>query len=189
MILVIDNYDSFVYNLARYIEICGEKSHVVRNDAITIEGIKQLNPDRIIISPGPCTPDEAGISLKVIENFYNSIPILGVCLGHQVIGQAFGAKITRAKVPSHGVAGLIHHYGQGIFVNIPDPLMVGRYHSLIVNINDETNNELLVTARSKEGEIMALKHKTYPIYGVQFHPESILTDNGIELIKNFLRID
>jgi anthranilate synthase/aminodeoxychorismate synthase-like glutamine amidotransferase len=187
MILVIDNYDSFVHNLARYVEICRYKPLVIRNDAITIQEIEKLNPEKIIISPGPCTPDEAGISLEVVRNFYTNIPILGVCLGHQVIGQAFNARVTRATIPLHGMASSIRHNQNDIFRNIPNPLTVGRYHSLIVD-HVSNDSELFVTAKSFEGEIMALQHKLYPVFGVQFHPESILTDNGLDLIQNFISI-
>ena len=187
MILVIDNYDSFVHNLARYVEICGRVPFVIRNDAITIPEIEKLNPEKIIISPGPCTPDEAGISLGVVKNFYKTIPILGVCLGHQVIGQAFRAIVTRATVPLHGMASSIQHNQRDIFKNIPNPLTVGRYHSLIVS-SVGNDSELSITAKSLEGEIMALQHKLYPVFGVQFHPESILTDHGLDLIKNFVTL-
>lgn len=188
MILVIDNYDSFVHNLARYINICGFEVTIIRNDAISIEQIKQLNPSKIVISPGPCTPDEAGISLALVEKFYTSIPILGVCLGHQVIGQVFGAKVVKAQEPMHGMASEVNHNKLGIFKNLPTPLRVGRYHSLIVDEVDG-NSQLLITALSKSGEIMALEHKNFPVFGVQFHPESILTENGLNLISNFLMIN
>lgn len=186
MTLVIDNYDSFVYNLARYFEQLGQNVLVVRNDAISIVAIEQLNVSRIVISPGPSTPLNAGISLAVIEYFYTKVPILGVCLGHQAIGQVFGAKIVKARRPLHGRSSQIKHNGTGIFKNIPDILTVGRYHSLIVNDLPQ-NSKLSVTAKSNEGEIMAIEHKDYPLIGVQFHPESILTEYGYDMIENFIR--
>ncbi|HMT02942.1 MAG TPA: aminodeoxychorismate/anthranilate synthase component II [Burkholderiales bacterium] len=186
MILLIDNYDSFVYNLARYFENTGFNTQIVRNDKITIEEIKQLNPSHIVLSPGPCSPNEAGISLQVVTNFYNKIPMLGVCLGHQIIAQAFGAKITRAKYPMHGKSSLISHNSMDIFNDIPNPLKVGRYHSLIVT-DIEENSDLLITAKCFKDEIMALKHKRYNVFGVQFHPEAILTEYGMQIIKNFIK--
>ena len=191
MKLVIDNYDSFVYNLARYFECFGHSIKVVRNDAITlaeIENLKKFNDlSHIVISPGPCAPLDAGVSLDVIRCFHTKIPILGVCLGHQAIGQAFGAKISRAIIPLHGQASQIIHNQDGIFKDLPNQLMVGRYHSLIVEDLPQ-DGQLYVTATSQEGEIMALAHKIYPIVGVQFHPESILTDHGYDMIENFLSI-
>jgi|SRR6185437_126303 len=185
MILVLDNYDSFVYNLARYVKLCGFDATVIRNDQISIAQIEELNPDKIILSPGPGTPDTAGISLELVKHFYTKIPILGVCLGHQTIAEAFGAKIIQAKYPMHGMSSWISHDKIGILDNLPNSLQVGRYHSLIV---DEVlpESELIVTAMSPEGEIMALQHKRYPVYGVQFHPESILTVDGITILRNFL---
>lgn len=185
MILVIDNYDSFVYNLARYFETSGHVTKVVRNDAISIAQIEALDVSHIVISPGPGTPNEAGISLDVIGYFYTKIPILGVCLGHQAIGQFFGASVSRAKVPLHGQASPITHNQTGIFENLPNPLMVGRYHSLIVKDLPQ-DSELQVTAWSSEREIMAIAHKVYPLIGVQFHPESILTEHGYQMIYIFL---
>lgn len=187
MILIIDNYDSFVVNLERYVKICGFDTLVVRNDKITISQIKQLSPSKIIISPGPSTPLEAGISIALVKEFYKSIPILGVCLGHQIIGQAFGANVTHATAPMHGMSSMITHDNSQLFRNLPNPLTVGRYHSLIVsNITD--NIPLSINAVSHENEIMAIQHKTYPVYGVQFHPESILTQHGITLLNNFLNL-
>lgn len=185
MILVIDNYDSFVENLARYIRELNHETFVIRNDAITIHEIEKLKPSHIVLSPGPCSPDEAGICLALIEHFAGEIPILGVCLGHQAIGQAFGAKVVRAIKPMHGKTSLITHQQKQIFANIFSPLTVARYHSLIVQ---EVPDCLEVTATSKEGEIMALQHRKYPIYGVQFHPESFLTEHGHDLINNFLNL-
>jgi para-aminobenzoate synthetase component 2 len=188
MILLIDNYDSFVYNLARYIGELGYERCVKRNNEMTIDEIETLNPSHIIISPGPCMPDQAGISLAVIETFSGSIPILGVCLGHQAIGQVFGANITRAKKPAHGKASLISHTANNLFAGISEPLWVGRYHSLIVSEENFPEQHLKITARCAEGEIMALEHVKYAVFGVQFHPESVLTDEGYALLKNFLNI-
>lgn len=185
MILVIDNYDSFVENLARYIRELGFETVVKRNDAISIAAIELLNPSHIILSPGPCTPNEAGICLDVIQYFKGKIPILGVCLGHQAIGQAFGAKVVKAKKPMHGKASLINHKQQSIFDGLKIPLQVARYHSLIL---ENCPDQLLVTATSEEGEVMAITHRDYPIVGVQFHPESFLTQSGYQLLKNFLSV-
>ncbi|MHB1948523.1 MAG: anthranilate synthase component II [Gammaproteobacteria bacterium] len=185
MILVIDNYDSFVYNLARYVSELGFARIVERNDAISLEYIAKLQPSHIIISPGPCTPDQAGISLDVIRQFGASVPILGVCLGHQAIGQAYGGHVVRAKNPMHGKASLVTHDEKGLFSGLQNPLQVARYHSLIVS-EDELPKELVVTARCPDGEIMGLMHREHPVVGVQFHPESILTDRGYDLLRNFL---
>ncbi len=185
MILLIDNYDSFVYNLARYVEEIGFSYIVKRNDQITIDEIKKINPTHIILSPGPCTPNEAGITLSVIKHFGADIPILGVCLGHQAIAQAYGGKITYAKNPTHGKAVNIKHNHEGIFNGIKNPLRVARYHSLAVAEN-ALPAALKITARSEDGEIMGLQHKKYPVHGVQFHPESILTEHGKDLLYNFL---
>jgi para-aminobenzoate synthetase component II len=185
MILILDNYDSFVYNLARYVELCGYNVTVIRNDAISLKEIDLLNPEKIILSPGPGTPDTAGISLALVRHLYTRIPILGVCLGHQIIAQSFGGRVVRAKHPMHGMSSWVSHTNTGILALTPNPLQVARYHSLIVdNIKDE--GELMITATSPEGEIMALQHKYYPVYGVQFHPESILTVDGISILRNFL---
>jgi para-aminobenzoate synthetase component II len=186
MILVIDNYDSFVYNLARYCAQAGWDYDVVRNDALSIEEIERMPPQAIMISPGPCTPKEAGLSTKIVRRFGHEIPILGVCLGHQCIGEAYGAKTSRATEPVHGKASAITHEGTDIFEGLPSPMEVGRYHSLIVE--PATNSELVVTASNFEGEIMALRHKNYPVYGVQFHPESVLTQHGNKIIENFTDI-
>jgi para-aminobenzoate synthetase component 2 len=187
MILLIDNYDSFVYNLARYVSELGFVRCVKRNDAITLDEIALLKPSHIIISPGPCAPSQAGISLDVILRFGAFIPVLGVCLGHQSIGQAYGGTITRAQRIMHGKACQITHAGKDIFKGLENPLQVGRYHSLIVAESD-LPTALEVTARSAEGEIMALAHRDYPVFGVQFHPESVLTARGYDLLKNFLLI-
>ncbi|MFS0836403.1 aminodeoxychorismate/anthranilate synthase component II [Paenibacillus sp. 1P03SA] len=185
MILVIDNYDSFTYNLVQYLGELGQEIVVKRNDAIDLAGIEELSPDHILISPGPCTPNEAGISLGVIRHFKGRIPILGVCLGHQAIGQAFGGEVVRAGKLMHGKTSPINHDGKTIFKDIPSPYTATRYHSLIVR--KETLPDCLeISATSDEGEIMALRHKEYPIEGVQFHPESIITDHGLTLLRNFL---
>lgn len=185
MILLIDNYDSFVYNLARYVSELGFDYQVRRNDAITLEEIQTLRPSHLIISPGPCTPTEAGISIEAIRYFAATVPILGVCLGHQAIGQAYGGKVVRAQRPMHGKASLIRHNGQNLFLGLAGPMAVARYHSLIVS-EEDFPEELVVTARCEWGEIMALKHRLYPLYGLQFHPESILTPDGGALMRNFL---
>jgi len=187
MILIIDNYDSFVFNLARYFQQLGQLTHVVRNDAISYKDIDELNPSHIVISPGPSTPNEAGMSIDIIRKYHTRIPILGVCLGHQAIGVAMGGKVKRALMPMHGQASVIHHNAAGLFEALPNPLTVGRYHSLV--ICDKTlPSQLMITATDPLGEIMALKHRHQPVYGVQFHPESILTQQGYGLLKNFLDI-
>ncbi|ASK61038.1 aminodeoxychorismate/anthranilate synthase component II [Virgibacillus phasianinus] len=186
MILVIDNYDSFTFNLVQSIKQLQQKVFVARNDKITIEAIENMNPSHILISPGPGNPSDAGISLEVISKLHTNYPILGVCLGHQAIAQAFGGKITKAKMPMHGKVSPIHHDGQGLFRGLQNPLSVTRYHSLIVDSNNLPEC-LLVTATTKEGEIMALRHKFYPLEGIQAHPEAILTENGLELLNNFLQ--
>lgn len=183
MILIVDNYDSFVFNIARYFEELGTATKVVRNDAVTNE---DLRAQAIVISPGPCTPQEAGASLSIVREFSGKIPILGVCLGHQVMGEVFGGQVVRAKRPLHGEASEITHNGTGVFTDLPQGFSAGRYHSLIVE--DVEGTELFVTARSAEGEIMGLQHKTHPTFGVQFHPESILTEHGYDMISNFLKV-
>ena len=187
MILLIDNYDSFVHNLARYVGELGYARRVIRNDAITLDEIERLNPSHIIISPGPCAPLQAGISMAVVRYFAERIPILGVCLGHQVIGEVFGGLVMRAKHPMHGKASLIQHDGKKIFHGLQNPLRVARYHSLIVS-DDHFPDVLSVTARCDVGEIMALQHREYPLFGVQFHPESVLAEQGHALLENFLGI-
>ena len=187
MILIIDNYDSFVYNLADYIESTGLATQVVRNDQLSICDIKKLNPSHIIFSPGPCTPNEAGLTLEIIKTFKETLPMLGVCLGHQAIGQAFGGKIIRAKEPRHGKPSVIHHNQQGIFQGLNNPLTVGRYHSLVV-CNTSIPSELITTAYAESGDIMAIAHRDLPIFGVQFHPESILTEQGKQLLSNFIEM-
>jgi len=185
MLLLIDNYDSFVYNLARYVSELGWDREVVRNDAITLKEIEILAPTHIIISPGPCTPNEAGISNAVIREFGPRIPILGVCLGHQCIGQVYGGKVVRAGRPMHGKTSQITHDGLGVFQGLPYPLRVTRYHSLVVD-RQIFPTDLAITANSPDGEIMALRHRAYPVVGVQFHPEAVLTESGHKLLSNFL---
>ncbi|NIK72160.1 MULTISPECIES: aminodeoxychorismate/anthranilate synthase component II [unclassified Paenibacillus] len=187
MILVIDNYDSFTYNLVQYLGELGEEVVVKRNDEIDLAGIEALKPDHILISPGPCSPNEAGISLSVIEHFKGVIPIFGVCLGHQSIGQAFGGDVVRAEKLMHGKTSEILHDGKTIFEGIPSPYTATRYHSLIVK-RETLPDCLEITAETAEGEIMGLRHKEYPIEGVQFHPESIITQHGHDMLRNFLKI-
>jgi anthranilate synthase/aminodeoxychorismate synthase-like glutamine amidotransferase len=185
MILLLDNYDSFVYNLARYVAELGETPLVQRNDALTLEQIGSLAPSHIIVSPGPCSPTEAGISTAVVRQFGPSIPILGVCLGHQCIGAAYGGEIVRAGQPMHGKTSRIFHGGTGLFQGIPNPFQATRYHSLVIS-PDSVPPELEVTATSEDGEIMAVQHVTFPVFGVQFHPESVLTQYGYRLLDRFL---
>lgn len=186
-VLVIDNYDSFTWNIVQYLQVLEADVHVFRNDKITIEEIQEMAPDRILVSPGPCDPDKAGISLRVIEHFQGSIPIFGVCLGHQSIGQAFGGKVVRSKVLMHGKTSPIHHDNSGVFYGLPNPFLATRYHSLAVE-RETLPDCLEVTAWTEDGEIMGLRHKDMHIEGVQFHPESILTESGMELLANFLEI-
>jgi anthranilate synthase/aminodeoxychorismate synthase-like glutamine amidotransferase len=185
MILLIDNYDSFVYNLARYVRELGESPLVRRHDAIDVDEIRSLAPSHIIISPGPCSPTEAGISTDVVRRVGPHIPILGVCLGHQCIGAAYGGEIVRAGIPMHGKISQIHHSGSGLFSGLPNPFMATRYHSLVI-APASIPSSLEVTATSDDGEIMAVRHVEYPVYGVQFHPESVLTEHGYRLLDHFL---
>jgi len=190
MLLMIDNYDSFTYNLVQYFGELGQEVRVVRNDALTVEAIAALQPARIVISPGPCTPNEAGVSLAVLEKLSGIVPILGVCLGHQSLGQAFGGKVVRAKTIMHGKTSRIRHDGVGMFAGIPDGFEATRYHSLVVE-KDSLPDCLEITAwtESDDGqfdEIMGLRHRTLPVEGVQFHPESILTQHGHAMLRNFL---
>jgi para-aminobenzoate synthetase component 2 len=186
MILVIDNYDSFTYNLVQYLGEIGQEVVVRRNDEIDLAGIEALHPDHILISPGPCTPNEAGISLALIDNFKGVIPILGVCLGHQAIGQAFGGDVIKAERLMHGKTSPIFHDRKTLFEGLPSPFTATRYHSLIVK--PETLPDCLeISARTEEGEIMGLRHKEYLIEGVQFHPESIITDHGHQMLRNFIQ--
>ncbi|SON55897.1 Para-aminobenzoate synthase glutamine amidotransferase component II [Hartmannibacter diazotrophicus] len=185
MILIIDNYDSFVSNVARYFRELGEDTKVIRNDQITVGEVAALDPRAVVLSPGPCTPHEAGISLDLIRELSGQMPILGICLGHQCIGEAFGASVVRARQPMHGRASMVTHDDDGLFDGLPNPLKVGRYHSLIVE-DVSPKGPLKVTAHAENGEIMALAHRVHPTYGVQFHPESILTESGHAMLANFL---
>ena len=185
MILLIDNYDSFVFNLARYVGELGYAREVVRNDAVTLEQIETLAPEAIILSPGPCTPKEAGISNAVIASLGARIPILGVCLGHQCIAEVYGGLVVRARRPMHGKTSLVSHDGRGVFKGLPNPLRVTRYHSLVA-APGRVPSELEVSALSPEGEIMGLRLRTHPVEGVQFHPEAVLTERGHDLLANFL---
>ncbi len=187
MLLMIDNYDSFTYNIVQYFGELGEEVAVYRNDKITIAEMEELAPERIVISPGPCSPDEAGISVAAITHFAGKVPILGVCLGHQAIGAAFGGNIVRSAYLMHGKTSPIHHDGKGLFTGLPNPFEATRYHSLVVE--RETLPECLdITAWVAEGEIMGLAHRTLPLWGVQFHPESILTEGGMDILRNFLEM-
>ena len=185
MVLVIDNYDSFVYNLAQYLGELGWEPVVYRNDQITLAQIESLSPSHIIISPGPATPLEAGISNDIIWRFAGRIPILGVCLGHQCIGYVFGGQVVRAAVPTHGKSSLVYHDGKTVYQSLPNPFEAGRYHSLVVK-RDTLPSSLALTAETDDGVIMGIRHKDYVVEGVQFHPESIMTDVGHDLLKNFL---
>ena len=182
---MIDNYDSFTYNLVQYFGELGEEVKVVRNDEISVQDIARLRPDRIVLSPGPCTPDQAGITLEVIERLKGDLPILGVCLGHQAIGQAFGGRVIHARTLMHGKVSRIHHEGKGVFAGLPSPYSATRYHSLAIE-RASCPEELEITAWTEDGEIMGIRHRTLPIEGVQFHPESILTEHGHALLRNFL---
>src|SRR5262245_7318189 len=185
MLLVIDNYDSFTYNLVQYLAELGQEVRVVRNDEIAVDEIAGVAPSHIVISPGPCTPNEAGVSLSVIDRYAGRIPILGVCLGHQAIGQACGGKVVRARQVMHGKTSAIFHDGRGVFTGLPRPFEATRYHSLIIEA-ETVPESLEVTARTEEGEIMGVRHRTLPVEGVQFHPESFLTEVGKDLLRNFL---
>jgi len=185
MILVIDNYDSFTYNLVQYLGEMGEQIVVKRNDEIDLAFIDQLKPDKIVISPGPCTPKEAGISVETITRYAGKVPLLGVCLGHQSIGAAFGGEIIRAARPMHGKTSLIYHDGRGLFTGLDNPFVATRYHSLIIN-RECVPECLTISAWTEEGEIMGVRHKTLPVEGVQFHPESVLTKDGKQLLRNFV---
>lgn len=185
MLLMIDNYDSFTYNLVQYFAELGEQVQVCRNDEISIEQIIDLSPQHLVISPGPCTPNEAGVSVAAIKHFAGKIPLLGVCLGHQSIGQAFGGKIIHAKTLMHGKTSLIFHHGNSVFTGLPNPFTATRYHSLVIE-RDTLPDCLEITAWTEDGEIMGVRHKTLAVHGVQFHPESILTEHGHDMLKNFL---
>jgi anthranilate synthase/aminodeoxychorismate synthase-like glutamine amidotransferase len=186
MILLIDNYDSFVFNLARYFERLGQTTHVVRNDAVNVDDVLKLQPQAVVLSPGPCTPDEAGATLDIVRRLHARLPILGVCLGHQAIGQALGARIVRAVEPVHGRSWPIHHAQQGIFAGLPSPLSGCRYHSLVVE-RASLPECFAATAWTDDGTLMAIEHRELPLVGIQFHPESILTDCGYQLLAAFLR--
>ena len=185
MILLIDNYDSFTYNLYQYMGIFTDEIKVVRNDKITIEQIEEINPEKIVLSPGPKSPKDAGICLDVVKHFAGKKPILGICLGHQTIGEAFGATVSYAKKIFHGKQSTIDHDGTGIFQGINSPIKVARYHSLAI-IEETMPDCLTVTAKTEDGEIMAVKHKEFPVIGLQFHPESIYTEHGKKMIENFI---
>jgi anthranilate synthase/aminodeoxychorismate synthase-like glutamine amidotransferase len=189
MLLVLDNYDSFTFNLVQYLGELGQEPVVKRNDEIRVDDIGTMGVTRIVISPGPCTPSEAGISVEAIRTWGSSIPILGVCLGHQAIGEAYGGKVVRARTLMHGKTSRVTHDGKGIFANVPSPLQVMRYHSLVIE-TASLPSELEVVARADDdpSEIHAVRHRSHPVWGVQFHPESILTDNGKEILRNFLQI-
>jgi para-aminobenzoate synthetase component 2 len=187
MVLVIDNYDSFTFNLVQYLGEMGADLRVYRNDAITMDEIEEMAPERILISPGPCTPKEAGISVPLIQRFMGKMPILGVCLGHQSIGQALGGNIVRAERLMHGKTSPILHNNKGVFAGLPSPFEAVRYHSLLID-RDTLPDELEITAETKEGEIMGVRHKDLPLEGVQFHPESVITEHGKDLLKNFLEM-
>ena len=187
MILLIDNYDSFAHNLARYFQRLGQQVKVVRNDEVDVAGVEQMSPDAIVLSPGPCTPSEAGVSLDLVKTTYEHVPIFGVCLGHQTICAALGGKIIRASEPMHGRSSKICHDGEGVLTGVPPVFEAARYHSLVV---DEASlpTELQVTARTADGTIMAVQHRELQVFGVQFHPESILTNMGFPLLSNFLTL-
>lgn len=187
MILLIDNYDSFTYNLYQFIGVFRSDITVVRNDKITIEEIKELNPDHIVLSPGPKSPTEAGICMDVVKEFYDKIPILGICLGHQSIGAAFGATVSYAKALFHGKQSSVQHNGEGIFEGIPSGIKVARYHSLAV-LEETMPDFLEVTCRTDDKEVMAMRHKEYPVFGIQFHPESIYTEHGKKMIETFVNM-
>ncbi len=187
MLLMIDNYDSFTFNLVQYLGELGATVRVVRNDEVSVADIEKLKPDCIVVSPGPCSPSEAGVSIPAIEHFAGRIPILGVCLGHQAIGQAFGGRVVHAKTLMHGKTSLIRHAGAGVFAGLPQPFTATRYHSLAVE-RDSLPSCLEVTAWTDDGEIMGLRHLSVAVEGVQFHPESILTEHGHAMLKNFLAV-
>jgi len=182
---MIDNYDSFTYNLVQYFGELDQDVKVFRNDQVTVGEIEALNPDHVVISPGPCTPNEAGVSIDVIKAFAGKRPVLGVCLGHQAIGQAFGGKIVHAKELMHGKTSMVHHNGEGVFKGLPTPFEATRYHSLVIE-RESLPDCLAITAWTDDGEIMGVRHKEFAVEGVQFHPESILSEHGHDLLRNFL---
>ncbi len=187
MILMIDNYDSFTYNLVQYLGILGSDVRVRRNDHVTLEEIDTMAPERLVISPGPGIPQTSGIIVPLIQRFYQQVPILGVCLGHQAVAVALGGKVVRAGRLMHGKVSEIHHDGQGVFHDVPDPFAATRYHSLAVE-EESLPSSLQITARAEDGEIMGVRHKDYPVHGIQFHPESILTEEGMRILENFLNL-
>jgi len=187
VILLIDNYDSFVHNLARYFQQLGQRTLVIRNDAIDVAAVSAMRPEALILSPGPGRPRQAGASLELVRRLHLEFPILGICLGHQIIGEAFGATIVRSPAPIHGRSSIIEHTESGVFADLPNPLTVGRYHSLVVE-DSSLPVELEVTARTSDGVVMAVAHRNLPIVGLQFHPESILTQRGYEILAGFLRL-
>lgn len=187
MILMIDNYDSFTYNLVQYLGILGADVKVRRNDHVTLEEIETMAPERLVISPGPGIPQTSGIIVPLIQRFYQQVPILGVCLGHQAVAVALGGKVVRAGRLMHGKVSEIHHDGQGVFHDVPDPFTATRYHSLAVE-EESLPSSLQITARAEDGEIMGVRHKDYPVHGIQFHPESILTEEGMRILENFLNL-
>jgi anthranilate synthase/aminodeoxychorismate synthase-like glutamine amidotransferase len=186
MILVLDNYDSFTYNLVQYLGELGAEVKVVRNDEVSVDEVARMRPARIVLSPGPCTPNEAGISLELIRRLSGKVPILGVCLGHQAIGQAFGGKVVRARRVMHGKVSRIHHDGRGVFAEVPQDFIATRYHSLALE-RASLPPALEVTADAEDGEIMGLRHRELPVEGVQFHPEALLTEHGHKMLENFLK--
>ncbi|MDH4095953.1 MAG: aminodeoxychorismate/anthranilate synthase component II [Betaproteobacteria bacterium] len=188
MILVLDNYDSFTYNLVQYLGELGADVKVIRNDEATVDAVEAMHPERVVISPGPCTPNEAGISLALIGRMAGKVPILGVCLGHQAIGQAFGGKVVRARQVMHGKVSRIRHDGRGVFAGVPEDFVATRYHSLVVE-RATLPAALEESARSEDGEIMGLRHRSLPVEGVQFHPEALLTEHGHRMLENFLKGD
>lgn len=187
MILVLDNYDSFTYNLVQYLGVLGADMKIVRNDQCTVDEMAAWAPEKILVSPGPCSPKEAGISCDVIERFGGEVPVFGVCLGHQCVGQVYGGRVVRADRLMHGKTSDIEHDGQGVLAGMPNPFEATRYHSLIVE-RESLPDCLAVTAETSQGEIMGLQHRELPVYGVQFHPESILTDSGMKILENFLAL-
>jgi anthranilate synthase component 2 len=186
MLVMIDNYDSFTYNLVQYLGELGEDVRVYRNDEISVDAVEQLAPAQVVLSPGPCTPNEAGITLELIQRLAGKIPLLGVCLGHQAIGQAFGGKVVRAKQVMHGKVSHVHHDAQGVFAGIPNDFVATRYHSLVIE-RASLPAELEITAESEDGEIMGVRHRRLAVEGVQFHPEALLTEHGHRLLENFLK--
>jgi anthranilate synthase/aminodeoxychorismate synthase-like glutamine amidotransferase len=187
MILLVDNYDSFVHNLARYFRRLGQRTAVVRNDAVSVAEIRRAKPHAVVLSPGPCTPNEAGCSLEIVQKLCGELPILGICLGHQAIAEALGARIVRAAEPMHGRTSMIEHFEAPLFQGVPSPFAACRYHSLVVEPTS-LPNELKVTATCDDGTLMAIEHEHFPVFGLQFHPEATLTDHGVQILANFLAL-